>query len=598
MLLPPKNIMYSGTKLVDALAEQHARRSNSELFKSGIFTLDWRSKVGSFPHPDGETIVSAGEPYGAWKTVIIPKKKDNPEYESRPEDKRFLTDNLTSSVKPIEIPEGVTDLERKEIESQNKSNSESNKIGFKQLPLNGYVPAASIRGIVRSWASKHLDLRDDIDRLLGCQKDSKFIAGKIEFLDAFPTKATKLTLDIVNPQQNFQVFHTGTASPLSLYTLGNGSEKIDIKVAIRGCRGATLEDVETAWEWVQQALSTHGIGSRTASGYGGLQAPAGYTPSLFLGGEYSQKLNFTLYSQGSAGIDPKEPEFRPTHWRGWLRSWCLRFFLGVMERNDAESTVDELLGTLGKKDLVKEKKGLVRLRAMIAMINQLDSKNIPQFYKWTGSLELSASKDILDEIILPILKIAVRVGGVGRGWRRPLHILNGKARGCHLELSRSRVESSTNSIINKSDLAGNDLSLIYDLWKNAVKQKWHHLYRETGSHINAEVFSPRTCAVYLVPGPKQNPIDPENLTWTTKETTATRGKGMELIYQLKYKRQVEVGGKMSSCSWVSIKRINGSQCQEIVCIFMGDGRSELRSQFLHDLHKIEGAVNIFGKQPV
>ncbi len=545
--------MYSGTKLVDALAKQHEQRSQSHLFKSGIFTLDWRSKVGSFTHPDGETIVSAGEPCGSW----------NP-HGSRPEAKRNLAENLKS---------------------------------FNELPLNGYVPAASIRGIVRAWVSQHPELIRQMEELFGCQKDSKFIAGKIEFLDGFPTEATKLTLDIANPQQNFQVFHTGSASPFSLYTLGDGRKKVEIKVAIRGCHGATSEDVETAWEWVQQALSTHGIGSRTASGYGGLQAPVDYTPSVILAGEYSQKLNFTLYTQGSAGIDPKVPEFRPTHWRGWLRSWCLRFFLGVMERNDAESTVDELLGTLGKKDLVKGKKGLVRLRAMIAMINQLDSKNTPQFYKWTGSLELSAPKDILDEIILPILKIAVRVGGVGRGWRRPLHILNGRARGCHLEC-RSRVESSTNSIINKPDLAGNDLSLIYDLWKNAVKQKWHHLYQETVPNINAEVFSPRTCAVYLAPGPKQNPIDPENLTWTTKEITATRGKGMELIYQLKYKRQVEVGGKMSSCSWVSIKRINGSQCQEIVCIFMGDGRSELRSQFLQDLHKIEGAVNIFGKQPV
>jgi hypothetical protein len=65
---------------------------------------------------------------------------------------------------------------------------------------------------------------------------------------------------------------------------------------------------------------------------------------------------------------------------------------------------------------------------------------------------------------------------------------------------------------------------------------------------------------------------------------ATRGKGMELIYQLKYKRKSEVGGDRSKCSWVSIKRVNGStsnpQCQEMVCTFMGDGKSSLRSQFL------------------
>jgi CRISPR-associated protein Cmr6 len=100
----PKSMMYSGTKLIDALAKQHADRSQSELFKSGIFTLDWRSKVGSFPHPDQETLVSAGEPCGAWNFD-----------DSRPEDKRNLDENLKL---------------------------------FKELPLNGYIPAASIRGIV------------------------------------------------------------------------------------------------------------------------------------------------------------------------------------------------------------------------------------------------------------------------------------------------------------------------------------------------------------------------------------------------------------------------------------------------------------------
>ena len=67
--------MYSGTKLVDALARQHEKRSNSELFKSSEFILDWRSKVGSFPHPDGETIVSAGEPCGSWRTVTLTKRE-------------------------------------------------------------------------------------------------------------------------------------------------------------------------------------------------------------------------------------------------------------------------------------------------------------------------------------------------------------------------------------------------------------------------------------------------------------------------------------------------------------------------------------------
>ena len=464
--------------------------------------------------------------------------------------------------------------------------------------------------------SEHPDLIPRMRELLGYQDSSKIIAGKVEFLDAFPTKATRLTLDIANPQQEFQVFHTGSASPLSLYTLGNGREHIEIKVAIRGCRKATPNDVNTVWDWVQQALSSHGIGSRTASGYGALKAPQSYVPSADLPnlkeGCISKALDFTLYSQGSAGPDSKTPELRPTHWRGWLRSWLLRFLLGVMSESNARATVDELLGTLSKQGCVRSK---IRIDKIVS------SENSPKFYKWTGSLEIAAPTNILDEIILPIIKIATRVGGVGRGWRRPLHrfILEkynnaDTARGCHVELTRSRDDTVINAIIAKADLGGNDLALIYDDWQKSVQKYWQHFYCQPTPNINAEVFSPHTCAVYLVPAPNRNPIDPKNLRWIPGETTDTRGKGMDLIYRSKYKKKYNVGGNLSSCSWVSIKRVNGSKpedpCQEIVCIFMSqidssidkkyakpDDKPLLRSQFLADLANIPGAIHLFGRQP-
>ena len=203
----------------------------------------------------------------------------------------------------------------------------------------------------------------------------------------------------------------------------------------------------------------------------------------------------------------------------------------------------------------------------------------------------------------------MRVGGVGRGWRRPLHRLiletrsGGKfdtARGCHLELTRSRVDVATNSTSTKLDLAGNNLNSIYDVWRDSVIKNWPDRYRQNIAAIDAEVFSPNTCAVYLVPEPYQNPIDPKTLNWIPGETTATRGRGMELIYQSEYKRKEAVGGDQAKCSWVSIKRVNGAKpedrCQEIVCIFMGS-EHKLRSQFLEDLAKIPDTVQLFGRQP-
>ena len=88
--------------LTKLLTQQHQKRSPG-LFKQEIFTLQWRGKVGSFPYPDLETIVSAGEPCGRWEW--------KPDQDFGQMDQR----------KPA-------------------------------LPLNGYIPASAIRGIVRAWA--------------------------------------------------------------------------------------------------------------------------------------------------------------------------------------------------------------------------------------------------------------------------------------------------------------------------------------------------------------------------------------------------------------------------------------------------------------
>ena len=573
--------MYSGTKLIDALARQHQNRSTVGLFKSGTFKLDWRAKVGSFPHPDTETIVSAGEPCGSWRTVrVVRQGRDCP---SRPEDKRNVGENWNS------LPD---------------------------LPLNGYVPAASIRGIVRAWASKHPAFRARMQELLGYQTDATIFPGRIEFLDAFPTEPTKITLDIVNPQQDFQVFHEGQSTPLSLYTLGDGREEIEITVAIRGTHQATPEEVRMVWEWVQQALSTYGIGSRTASGYGVLKAPVGYKnleklPTLAADFS-SKKLDFTLYSQGNSGPDMKTIELRPAHWRGWLRSWLMRFFLGVMSRENAEFTVGELMGTLDRSTDGKSRQGSIRLQLLQSPScwgAASQEGGYLRFYKWRGSLKLSAPKDILNEIILPIVRIAARVGGVGKGWRRPLHRFvmgnnNPAARGSQLELTHKVRIPDPDRLKNVPFAIGlnpNDWLAVYDKWQAAVKRHWPERYLTNIPTLNAEVFSPKTCAVYLVLGPDENPIDPEEIEWNDMRTTETRGEGMDLIYQPKYKRKSDVGGDAGNggayCSWVSIaRRVTKDGCQEVVCLFMGDNKP-LRSQFLTDLANIDDSINLFGIQP-
>lgn len=115
--------MYTGIQLINLLEQQHQQRSQSGLFKKGTFTIQWRTKVGSFPHPDVETIVSAGEPCGAWRPT-----------QGRPGDKRNVDQNWEY---------------------------------LRDVPLNGYIPGASIRGLVRAWVEQRPEISSRMRDLLG-----------------------------------------------------------------------------------------------------------------------------------------------------------------------------------------------------------------------------------------------------------------------------------------------------------------------------------------------------------------------------------------------------------------------------------------------
>jgi CRISPR-associated protein Cmr6 len=377
-------------------------------------------------------------------------------------------------------------------------------------------------------------------------------------------------------------------------------------VAIRGIQGrATQTEVEEVWGWVQQALSLYGVGSRTASGYGSIQTDNAPPPILDPGCAI-KTFEFSLKSQGCAGPDMRTMELRPSHWRGWLRSWMLRFLLGVMSQSDAKTTVGELLGTLEPES----RKGCVRLQMVKGETWGDHSDNQPTFYLWKGQLQITAPSEILNKIILPVVRFAVMVGGVGRGWRRPLHIFWMKKRnGREEKASRGTYLTLTHEVNSEVKSFGlppqpESWNKIYQKWQKDVQNQWSQRFAPSNNRFKAEVFSPETCAVYLVPGPEKEPVDRQRqkLGWKDIDAQETRGSGMDLIYSPTYKRQPDVGGQAGGggayCSWVSIKRIPVKQegTKEIVCLFMGDANS-LRSQFLANLAKRSGAVHLFGVQP-
>jgi CRISPR-associated protein Cmr6 len=555
--------------LTKLLTQQHQKRSPG-LFKQGVFTLQWRGKVGSFPYPDLETIVSAGEPCGLWDW---------------------------------------------------QPNQDFGQLGDRKttLPLNGYIPASAIRGIVRIWARTQ-GIQARMQKLLGKQEGNTITSGKIEFLDAWSEAPTKLALDITNPQENFQVYHTSEeqGKPLSLYTLGNGHESVQVTVAIRGIPNTqvTADEVDEVWGWVQQSLSFYGVGSRTASGYGRVKPIE--KVKLDLPDAYQVKeFGFSLYSQGCHGPS-NQKELRPSHWRGWLRSWTLRCLLGVMSDRNAHITLEELFGTLQSTEDGKGRQGKVRVELLKGTEQQpWRSLDKPEFYAWKGRLQISAPTETLELIILPIVKFAVSVGGVGRGWRRPLHIfmMTKRDRKTNQEYQEPASRGTYLTLLHREESGVKNFALplksqiwqeTYKQWQESIQKAYPGLYSSVSQNPEAEVFSPGSCAIYFVSGSKQEPLDKDNLEWAISNATATRGKGMDKIYDSQYKRNPGVGGDAARgnahCSWVSIKRVpvKDAGTKEIVCLFMGGQTPQsnhLRADFLRDLANISGAVHLFGVQP-
>ncbi|MDX2273549.1 MAG: RAMP superfamily protein [Cyanobacteriota bacterium] len=493
---------------------------------------------------------------------------------------------------------------------------------FPELPLNGYIPGSCIRGVVRAWAKQRPERIARMEELLGVQKGSTISAGKIQFLDAWPLEPTRLSLDIVNPQQNFQVFHEGQGTPLSLYTLGDGQNPISFCVAIQGVPGTTQEEVDEVWSWVQQTLRLLGVGSRTASGYGRILVP-GFKGSKQLGEGRSERIfRFNLLSQGNAGPNMRTMELRPSHWRGWLRSWALRFFLGVMTRDDALKTVGELFGTLEPKS----RKGCARLEIIKGDPWGIKSDNSPTFYEWNGELKIEAPLEILMGILFPIIRVAVMTGGVGRGWRRPLHLFM-MERGDRPPISASRGSHLTLDLKIKNEFKKVGISVdpakweeLYQEWYQKVERLWPQRLLRGYQNLTCEAFSPNSCAVFAVPGPESDPIDLSNskdsedskLRWVNPDDVeSTRGDGMGLVYQKNqqrdYKRNPDLGGNAAHgdahCSWVSIRRHKirhkqaGIDCQEVVCLFMGGvqaGGQHVRARFLDDLTRMSDSLHLFG----
>ncbi|PSR11246.1 MAG: type III-B CRISPR module RAMP protein Cmr6 [Bacteroidetes bacterium] len=164
-----------------------------------------------------------------------------------------------------------------------------------------YIPASSIKGVLRSWiiykqfgnndqgkedlknAEKRALQCKDFCHLFGCPAESimkKAYQGRITFFDALPTKKPTIEPDIMNPHYPKWYGVDGrapvdTENPVPIFFLTVKETPFLFIMGTKPKQGEeewNLNDNQfwgkTIMEWLTDALSEHGLGAKTAVGYG------------------------------------------------------------------------------------------------------------------------------------------------------------------------------------------------------------------------------------------------------------------------------------------------------------------------------------------
>lgn len=169
-----------------------------------------------------------------------------------------------------------------------------------------YIPGQAVKGVTRSWIITEVFGQDEKEALkdklfchiFGSPKESAIgeHQGSVMFFDAFPTLVPKIEVDIMNPHYgDYYQDDKGKTPPADYFnpvpipflTVGKNTKfefivgmKKPLKAEdilkgtqsplITRCKSLSNNSavVEIAMVWLKKALTDHGIGAKTAVGYG------------------------------------------------------------------------------------------------------------------------------------------------------------------------------------------------------------------------------------------------------------------------------------------------------------------------------------------
>jgi CRISPR-associated protein Cmr6 len=142
-----------------------------------------------------------------------------------------------------------------------------------------YIPASGIKGVVRSYIiTEKFDSKEE-----EALKDADFVtvfgsqdhAGEVTFFDAFPTEKPTLKVDIMNPHygnyygdKTNKVAPTDTQNPVPVNFLTVENTTFRFMMGAKEGLDTFMIQGKKIEDWLTEALKNHGLGAKTAVGYG------------------------------------------------------------------------------------------------------------------------------------------------------------------------------------------------------------------------------------------------------------------------------------------------------------------------------------------
>ncbi|EFA73425.1 hypothetical protein CRD_00525 [Raphidiopsis brookii D9] len=323
-----------------------------------------------------------------------------------------------------------------------------------------YYPGASMKGAFLRSCTKEQAMR-----YCGAQKANDTQPGILRFHGAYPSDrnwSQAPLIDIVHPQQEWQVRHNGNHSAFLQVSLHQPMLVFGISSAIQ------LDDDEwaTIWSIWERAIGK-GIGSRVSAGYG-----------QTINHPETQLISVELKGTGLASklIDiDGTPEFRPNMFKAALRGHTLRLFSAVTDERTAEELTKELWGGFaGARGAIVGDLGIAFHAQELEMGRfRYNRVAMPIYDLKRGTLNILAMKNHsteyrnkLKSLATKILRFTLLIGGFGKSWRRVDHRIffpeylereNKPMIGCHWEFTEqsSKYYFPVNKIEHVRDIIDN-----------------------------------------------------------------------------------------------------------------------------------------------